>query len=118
MTFGAEIFWPNQRSKPTFRKNAEHYVAYNAVYVIYYDTISCMYQHIQAKMLQSCVISEQTAIIWPQKNQYFDFDWLTLGRPDQVKSSMFAFFVSANAAKLFIKLFTLFTNLFLWCGLK
>ena len=52
-----------QRSKPTFRKNAEHYVAYNAVYVIYHDTISCMYQHIQAKMLQSCVISEQTAII-------------------------------------------------------
>ena len=29
----------------------------------------------------------------------FDFDWLTSGRPDQVKSSMFAFFVSANVAK-------------------
>ena len=38
---------------------------------------------------------------------YFDFDWLTLGRPDRVKSSMFAFFVSANVAKLFFKLFTL-----------
>ena len=33
----------------------------------------------------------------------FDFDWLTLGRPDRVKSSMFAFFVSANVAKLFFK---------------
>ena len=49
-TFGEEMFLPNQRSKPTFRKNAEHYVAYNALYVIYLDTISCMYQHIQAEM--------------------------------------------------------------------
>ena len=31
----------------------------------------------------------------------FDFDWLTLGRSDRVKSSMFAFLVSANVAKLF-----------------
>ena len=53
----------NQCSKPTFRKNAEHYVAYSALNVIYHDTISCMYQHIQAKMHQMCVISEQTAII-------------------------------------------------------
>ena len=36
-----EMFPPNQRSKPTFRKNAEHYVAYNALHVIYHDTISC-----------------------------------------------------------------------------
>ena len=43
----------------------------------------------------------------------FDFDWLTLGRPDRVKSSMFDFFVSANVAKLLFKLFTLLTNLFL-----
>ena len=52
----AEMFSPNHRSKPIFRKNAEHYVAYNALYVMYHDTISCMYQHIQfqAKMcLQS-----------------------------------------------------------------
>ena len=34
----------------------------------------------------------------------FDFDWLTLGRPGRVKSSMFAFFISANVAKLFFKL--------------
>ena len=45
----------------------------------------------------------------------FDFDWLTLGRPDRVKTSMFAFFVSANVAKLFFKLFTLLTNLFFTC---
>ena len=46
-----------------------HYVAYNALCVIYYhDTISCMYQHIQAKMHQICVFSEQTAIIRPQKS--------------------------------------------------
>ena len=69
--------------------------------------------------MQICVISEQTAaIIWPQKMVNFDFDWLTLGRPDRVKSSMFAFLVSANVAKLLFKLFTLLTNLFLWCGLK
>ena len=41
----------------------EHYVAYSALNVIYYDTISCMYQHMQAKMHQMCVISEQIAII-------------------------------------------------------
>ena len=35
-----------------------------------------------------------------------------LGRPDQVKWSMFVFLVSANAAKLFFKLLTLLTNLF------
>ncbi len=52
---------PYQRSKPAFRKNAEHYVAYNALHVIYHDTIRQL-QHIQAKM-QICVISEQTAII-------------------------------------------------------
>ena len=46
-TFGAEMFQPNQRLKPTFRKNAEHYVA---LCVIYHDIISCMYQHNQAKM--------------------------------------------------------------------
>ena len=46
------------------------------------------------------------------------FDWLTLGRPDRVKSSMFAFFASANVAKLFFKLFTLLTKVFLWCELK
>ena len=40
--FGAEpTFPPNQRSKPIFRKTAEHYVAYNELYVIYHDTISC-----------------------------------------------------------------------------
>ena len=33
------------------------------------------------------------------KKRYFD--WLTSGRPDRVKSSMFGCFVSANAAKLF-----------------
>ena len=76
------MFPPNQRSKPIFRKNAEHYIAYNALHVIYHDTISCniyiyiyiyiIYSHdivldnIQAKM-QICLISEQTAIIWPQK---------------------------------------------------
>ena len=38
---GAEMFPPNQRSKPIFRKTAEHYVAYNALHVIYHDTISC-----------------------------------------------------------------------------
>ena len=27
--------------KPTFRNNAEHYVVYNALHVIYHDTISC-----------------------------------------------------------------------------
>ena len=43
----------------------------------------------------------------------FDFDWLTLGRPDQVKSSMFAFFVSANVAKLLFKLFTLLKKIVL-----
>ena len=58
--FGAEMCPPNQRSKPIFRKNAEHYVAYNALHVIYRDIISL--QHIQAKM-QICVISEQSAII-------------------------------------------------------
>ena len=80
-----------------------------------------MYQYnnyIQAKMHQMCVISEQIAIILPQKKRYFDFDWLTLGRLDRVKSTMFAFFVCANAAKLFFKLFRLLTNVFLWCGLK
>ena len=64
--FGAEMFPRNQCSKPTFRKSAEHYVAYSALNVMYHDTISCMYQHnifIQAKMHQMCVISEQTAII-------------------------------------------------------
>ena len=82
-------------------KNTEHYVAYNALCVS--STISCMYQHIQAKMHQIiCVFSEQTAIIRPQKKRYFDLYWLTLGRPDRVKSSMFAFFVSVNAAKLFL----------------
>ena len=45
------------------RQNAEHYIAYSALNVIYYDTISCIYQHIQAKMQQMCVITEQTAII-------------------------------------------------------
>ena len=42
-SFGAEMFpsKSNQRSKPIFRENAEHYVAYNALYVIYHDTISC-----------------------------------------------------------------------------
>ena len=35
------------------------------------------------------------------KKRYFDFDWLTVGRPDRVKSSMFAFFDSVNVAKLF-----------------
>ena len=45
------MFPPNQGSKPTFRKNAEHYVAYNALHVIHHDTTSCMYEHIiQAKM--------------------------------------------------------------------
>ena len=68
LTFGAEMFPWNQCSNPTFRKNAEHYIAYSALNVIYLDTISCMYQHIQAKIHQMCVISEQTAIIWPQKS--------------------------------------------------
>ena len=57
-TFGAEMFPRNQCSNPTFRKNAEHYIAYSAL-----NVISCMYQHIQAKIHQMCVISEQTAII-------------------------------------------------------
>ena len=35
------MFPPNQRSKLTLRKNAEHYVAYNALHVIYHDIISC-----------------------------------------------------------------------------
>ena len=39
-SFGAEMFPPNQRSKLIFRKNAEHYVAYNALHAIYHDTIS------------------------------------------------------------------------------
>ena len=60
---GAEMFPRNQCSKPKFRKTAEHYVAYSALNVIHHDTISCMYQHILAKMQQMCVISEQTAII-------------------------------------------------------
>ena len=55
-TFGAEMFPRNQCSKPTFRKSAEHYVAYSALNVIYHDTISFMYQHIQAKMHQMCVL--------------------------------------------------------------
>ena len=92
------MFPPNQRSKPTFRKNTEHYVTYNALHVIYHDTIS--FNIVKIRCI--CVISEQTAIMWPQKKQYFDFDWLTLGRPDRVQLSMFAFFVSANAAKLFL----------------
>ena len=67
-----------------------------------------MYQHIQAKMHQICVFSEQTAKFYQTtKKRYFYFDWLTLGRPDRVKSRIFAFFVSANAAKLIFKLFTL-----------
>ena len=90
------MFPQNQRSKPLFRKNAEHYVAYNALHLIYRDTL----QHIQAKM-QMCVISEQTAIIWPQRVVNFYFYCVMLGRPDRVKSNMFAFFVSANVAKLF-----------------
>ena len=57
------MFPPNQRSKPIFRKTAEHYVAYNALHVIYHDTISCNI----FKLMQICVISEQTAIILPQK---------------------------------------------------
>ena len=61
------MFPRNQCSKPTIRKNTEYYEAYSALNVIYHDTISCTYQHIQAKMHQMCVISEQTAIIWPQK---------------------------------------------------
>ena len=44
-------------------ENAEHYIAYSALNAIYLDTISCMYQHIQTKIHQMCVISEQTAII-------------------------------------------------------
>ena len=40
-SFGAEMFPPNQRSKAIFRKNAEHYIAYNALHAIYHDTISC-----------------------------------------------------------------------------
>ena len=36
-------------------------------YVIYHDTIRCMHQHIQAKMHQICVITEQIAIIRSQK---------------------------------------------------
>ena len=59
------MFPRNQCSKPTFWKNTEYYVAYSALDAIYHDTISCTYQHIQAKMHQ--IISEQTAIIWPQK---------------------------------------------------
>ena len=62
------MFPRNQCSKPTLiLENAEYYVAYSALNAIYHDTISCTYQHIQAKMHQMCVISEQTAIIWPQK---------------------------------------------------
>ena len=49
------MFPPNQRSKPTFRKNAEHYLAYNALHVIYHDTISCNIV-LKAKM-QKCVYS-------------------------------------------------------------
>ena len=65
---GSHNLLPGQISPPepmfeTLRQNAEHYVACSALNVIYYDTISCMYQHIQAKMHQMCVISEQTAII-------------------------------------------------------
>ena len=56
------MFPRNQRSKPTFRKNTEHYVAYNALYVMILLVV-CI-NHIQAKI---CVISEQTAITWPQK---------------------------------------------------
>ena len=56
--FGAEMFPPNQRSKPIFRKTAEHYVVYNALHAI----MILQLQHIQAKM-KICVISEQTAAI-------------------------------------------------------
>ena len=62
------MFPRNQCSKPTFRKKAERYVAYNALCVIDHDTISCMYRHIQAKLHQICVFSEQTGIIRPQKS--------------------------------------------------
>ena len=65
--------------------------------------------------MQMCVMSEQTAIIWTQKSGKF---WFWLANIRQTRPSMFAFFVSANVAKLFFKLFTLLKNLFLWCGLK
>ena len=53
----------NVRNKNLERSTAVHYVAYSALNVIHHDTISCMYQHILAKMHQMCVISEQSAII-------------------------------------------------------
>ena len=92
------MFPPNQRSKSIFRKNAEHYVAYNELHVIYHDTISCNILKLRCK----CVQSVNKLQLFDQKKVLnFDFDWLTLGRPDRVKSSMFAFFVSANVVKLF-----------------
>ena len=63
--------------------------------------------------MKICVISELLQLSDHKKVVNFDFDLLTFGRPDRVKSSMFAFFVSANVAKLLFKLFTLLTNLFL-----
>ena len=63
--------------------------------------------------MKMCVISELLQLSDHKKVVNFDFYLLTLGRPDRVKSSMFAFFVSANVAKLLFKLFILLTNLFL-----
>ena len=43
LTFGAEMFPRNQCSNPTFRKNAEHYIAYSALNAHdYLDNISCI----------------------------------------------------------------------------
>ena len=53
-SFGAEMFPPNQRSKPIFRKNAEHYVAYNTFHVIYHDTISCNIFKLDANWSNQC----------------------------------------------------------------
>ena len=48
--FAPEMFPPNQRSKPIFRKTAEYDVAYNALHVIYDDTISCNIFNLRCKL--------------------------------------------------------------------
>ena len=50
-SFGAEMFPPYQLSKPIFRKNAEHYVVYNASHAIYHDTISCNILKLRCKFV-------------------------------------------------------------------
>ena len=56
---GQKCFRQTNVRNQHLERTSEHYVAYNALHVIYHDTISCNI----FKLRCICVISEQTAII-------------------------------------------------------